>query len=155
MNRREVMGTMGAAGMATLFAGNAIAQQQSNDAADVRKDHFDDCADACADCQIECHRCSEHCVTLLAQGHKQHFDNVKICADCGDLCAASANIMARRGVLSATVCGSCIEACEQCAKACERFSDDRMMKACAAECRECAKACREMLKHLAEHAAAK
>jgi len=145
MNRRQLMGTLGTAGAAALLAGTATAAQKGSE---HHAEHFDACAKACASCQIECHRCSQHCATLTADGQKQHLETMKFCADCGDICATAANIMARRGVLSWTICQACVEACDKCAAACAKFPDDKPMKACADECKKCAKACREMLDYI-------
>jgi hypothetical protein len=147
MNRRELIGTLGSAGAAAMLAGSALGNQHG---LEQHAEHFDACAKACAACQLECHRCSQHCLTMLADGQKPHRETSKFCADCGDICAVAANITARRGVLAWTICQSCVEACEKCAQACEKFPDDRAMKACAEECRKCAKACREMLAYIAK-----
>lgn len=149
MNRRQLFGALGAAGTATLMAGSVSAVETGHE---KHAAHFDACAKACADCQIECHKCSHHCAMLTADGKKDHIETLRFCVDCGDICASAANIMARRGILAATVCRSCIEACEKCAKACEKFPDDKHMKACADECKKCAKACREMLEHIGKDA---
>ncbi len=148
MNRRQLMGTLGAGGVALFAAGTASAAQRDQGA---HGEHFDMCAKACADCQIECQSCNHHCAQLLAEGQKQHLQTMKLCADCGDVCAAAANIVARHGALSAAICESCAKACDECGKACEKFPDDKHMKACAEECKKCAKACREMMKHVGAH----
>lgn len=145
MNRRQLIGTLGTAGAVALFTGTAAA------ASDEQEEHgkqFDACAKACADCQIECHSCGAHCGQLMVNGHKQHMETQKLCSDCGDVCAAAANIMARRGTLAWTICQACVEACEKCAQACEKHPDDKRMKACADECKKCAKACRDLLAYI-------
>lgn len=142
MNRRQMMSTLGLTAAAACAAGAASAANQH----EGHGNHFEPCAQACADCQVECHGCHRHCSELVAAGQKEHLETMRLCADCGDVCATAANIVARGGPLSETICQSCVEACEACAKACEKYPDDRHMKSCAEECRKCAKACREMLK---------
>lgn len=146
MNRRELIGTLGAAGAAAFLAGSSRAADPEHEHAE----HFEKCAEACASCQVECHRCSHHCATLVADGKEKHQETMQYCSDCGDICAVAANISARQGVLSWTICQSCVEACEKCAQACEKFPDDKHMKACAEECRKCAKACRDMLAYISQ-----
>jgi hypothetical protein len=108
---------------------------------------FLDCAKACSDCQRECDSCALHCADLVAAGKKDHLRTLGTCADCANFCATAAQIVARQGPLSATICEACAKACDVCGSACEKFADDEHMKRCAQECRRCEKACREMLKH--------
>ena len=149
MNRREVLGTLGATAVALGTYSSAQAQpaKKSEKSDDHHGRHFDTCAKACADCQLECHSCDHHCEDLVAAGKKEHVKTMKLCADCGDICAVAANIVARHGTLSATVCDACAKACDECGKACAQFTDDEHMKKCADECKKCATACREMVKH--------
>ena len=93
--------------------------------------------------QVKSARCEE----LVAAGKKQYVQTMKLCADCGDICAVAANIVARHGALSTMVCEACAKACDDCGKACAQFADDEHMKKCADECKKCAAACREMIKH--------
>lgn len=153
MNRREVLGTVGAT--AVVLGGFASAHAQTTKKTEPEGDHhgshFDSCAKACAHCQLECHSCYHHCEDLVSAGHKEHVKTMKLCADCGDICAVAATIVARHGALSAVVCHACATACDECGTACSQFADDEHMKKCAAECKACAAACREMLKHVGLH----
>jgi len=105
------------------------------------------CAKACGDCQRQCDACSTHCAHQLHAGKAEHAKTLFACQDCADVCAAAAQIVARGGPFSATICKACADACAQCAKECDAFPDDEHMKRCADECRTCEKACREMLGH--------
>lgn len=106
------------------------------------------CAKACSDCQRACDSCATHCSHMLAEGKKEHLATLMTCQDCAAVCSAAAQIVARGGPFSNTICEACEKACADCGKACEKFPDDKHMKACAEECRKCEKACRAMLKHV-------
>lgn len=154
MNRRELFGTLGATAVALGTYSSAQAQvakkpeKDDDHSHDHRHDsHFAICAKACATCQLECQACHHHCEELVAGGKKQHVQTMKLCVDCGDICAVAANIVARHGALSTLICEACAKACDECGKACAKFADDEHMKKCAQECKKCAAACREMVKH--------
>lgn len=151
MNRRELFGTLGATAVAlgTYSSAQAQVAKKPQKAEDHSHDdhHVDDCAKACTACQLKCHSCHHHCEELVAAGKKQHVQTMKLCVDCGDICAVAANIVARHGALSTMVCEACAKACDECGKACAQFADDEHMKACSQECKKCAAACREMIKH--------
>ena len=152
MNRRQVLGSIGATAVTLGALQNVQAQgTQKAKAADEHAGHFDACAKACADCQLECHACHHHCAELVAGGKKEHIKTMMLCSDCGDICAVAANIVARHGALAALICEACAKACDECGKACAQFPDDAHMKKCADECKKCAAACREMMKHAGMH----
>jgi hypothetical protein len=106
------------------------------------------CAKACADCQLQCDSCFDHCRKFLAEGKKEHAKTAQTCADCGECCKLAATLTARSSPFSAPACECCAKCCDECAAACEVFKDDKHMAECAKSCRDCAKACREMLEHL-------
>ena len=129
-------------------SGQARFEKASSQITDKPKDAHHDmmmsCAKACADCQQACDSCSAHCVAMLAEGKTQHVKTMQLCNDCAAVCAVSAQIVARHGPLTNTICAACADACDQCAKSCEAVKDDAHMKHCALECRRCEKACRTM-----------
>jgi hypothetical protein len=105
------------------------------------------CAHECARCMLECESCARHCADMVRRGEVKHEKTLGTCADCGDVCAVAAKVVARQGPMATTICEACATACETCAKACEEFPADEHMKRCAKACRDCGKACREMIKH--------
>jgi hypothetical protein len=107
------------------------------------------CAKACSDCQRACDACATHCTHMLLEGKKEHLTTLMTCQDCATVCSAAAQIVARGGPFSNTICAACAEACSLCAKECEKFPSDLHMKTCAEECRKCETACRAMAKHMA------
>jgi len=154
MNRREAFGTLGATAvvLGSYSAVHAQDSKKSDSGSEHHHDnHFDPCAKACTDCQLSCHSCHHHCEELVVAGKKEHVKTMRLCSDCGDVCAIAANIVSRQGPLSVTVCESCAKACDECGKACAQFPDDEHMKKCADECKKCAAACRQMIQHAGIH----
>lgn len=112
-------------------------------------EHFLKCAKACADCQVQCDSCFQHCANLAVQGDKSHVATMRTCLGCAEVCKLAASLTARGNPFAKEACECCGKCCEACAKACEKFPDDKHMAECAKSCRECAKACTEMIEHLA------
>jgi hypothetical protein len=143
MNRRN-FGIAGvSAGALAAMAGSAFAQVGGQ--LGTGDEMAVDCAKACADCARACDSCSTHCAHQLHTGKQEHMTTLMTCQDCADFCVAAAQIVARGGPFSKTICGPCADACGMCAKECEKFPDDEHMKMCAEECRKCEKACRAMV----------
>src|SRR5262249_6354018 len=57
--------------------------------------HFAECANACHDCALSCEACGSHCVTLVAEGKREHLKTLKTCQDCATICHAAAAITGR------------------------------------------------------------
>lgn len=112
-------------------------------------EHFMKCAKVCVECQLECDACFQHCLTLTAQGNKQHAETAQLCVDCGECCQLAATLSARKSPLAGPACECCAVCCDACAAACEKVPDDEHMAACAKACRTCAESCREMAKMVA------
>ena len=110
-------------------------------------EHYMKCAKVCAHCQLQCDSCFTHCLTLLADGKKNHAKSGQLCADCAECCKTCATLCARESSLARPMLECCAKCCDECAAACEKTADDKHMAACAKSCRDCAKDCREMLKH--------
>ncbi len=113
-----------------------------------KDDIYAPCAKACADCEKKCTACNKHCAGMIRAGMKEHERSYRLSADCRELCASAAKIVARRGPLSVAVCTACAEACEKCGAECGKYPDMTEMKACAVSCDVCAKACRTMIAQL-------
>lgn len=100
------------------------------------------CLKNCSDCSAVCQETLSHCLGL--GGPHAEAAHIGLLLDCAELCAASANFMARGSSFHSQVCGVCASICEQCAQDCERFDDDQTMGQCAQTCRRCAESCRKM-----------
>ncbi len=118
------------------------------DEGDAHHGQMMQCAKACAECQLQCDSCFDHCRKLLTEGKKDHAKTVQTCADCAECCKLAATLTARNSPFSIPACECCAKCCDECAAACEMFKDDKHMAECAKSCRDCAKACRAMLEHM-------
>jgi hypothetical protein len=145
MNRTRILGGVALLGLLLWSAGLRLLADEKH-----VEGHYEKCAKACAECQVQCDSCFRHCADLVSEGKKDHTRTMHLCADCGEVCTTAAKLSARHSPLAVPTCEACAKACDQCGDACEKFPADDHMKACARSCRECAKACREMIKH-AEH----
>ena len=84
--------------MATALAVAVIAPLGPSARAQHEHDQqFRKCAKTCADCQLECDACFEHCLTLLSDGKKEHAKTAQLCADCAECCKTCSALCARQG----------------------------------------------------------
>jgi hypothetical protein len=135
---------------AALFVALVAPLSSSARAQHEHAEHFMKCAKTCADCQIQCDSCFNHCLGLLADGKKDHAKTARLCADCGECCKTCSTLCARESSLARHMLDCCAKCCDECSAACGKFPNDKHMADCAKSCRDCAKECREMLTHLAK-----
>lgn len=152
MDRREMLGAFGVAGLGLIAAGATDAR-----AADDQDHHHhmdkahEDCLKECGECAKECNMMAHHCMDKICAGEgplKVHARAHTMAMDCQAFCVLSATMIARSSDLMVYSCESCAEACRCCAAECEKAQDDSVMKACAAKCRECERSCRQMVKSM-------
>ncbi len=129
-----------------LFVVNAPALAVQDAKEDPHAPHMMKCAAVCADCQVQCDACFQHCASLVNDGKKEHFTCMNLCLGCADCCKLCATLCARQSIFCVPAAEFCAKCCDDCAAACEKFPDDKQMVACAKSCRDCAKQCREMVK---------
>src|ERR1700676_3143155 len=72
---------------------NARADEKPKEKGHVHE-HFDKCAKACADCQLSCDSCFNHCAALVAKGDKDHVKTMHTCVDCAECCKLAATLTA-------------------------------------------------------------
>jgi len=151
MDRRELLGALGAGavGLAALSRAEAGADE------DHKGHHHDkmheDCMKACAECARSCNETASHCLELLREGsgdRKVHAKVHELTMDCQAFCVLSATLIARGSELMVYSCDACAEACRICAEACDKHPASEMVKACAVACRNCERSCREMVKKM-------
>lgn len=147
MNRRHLLQSIVSvtAAVALLVRRDDAANAQSKAAKDTV---YDPCAAACRACEKACIACNKHCDGMVKAGMTEHETSRRLSADCRDLCAVSAKIVARRGPLSVATCTACAEACDRCGAECGKHPDMAEMKQCAESCARCSKACRAMITKL-------
>jgi hypothetical protein len=140
MDRREMMGVLGAAGLATLGVHEAGAQHEGH-----RDKVHEDCLKACQECAEECSETFHHCFKLVEQGKKEHARAAHLALDCAEFCGLSACLITRESELMGESCEACADACKKCGDECAKF-DSEKMKECVEACRKCERSCRAMVK---------
>ena len=140
MDRRELLGAVGAAAAGLVATGRAGAAPTHD-----RDKAHEDCLKACTHCKEECDAMFHHCLGELAAGKATHAKTLQLAADCAAFCDLSATMIARMSPLMVESCRACAEACAACAAACGKF-DSAEMRACAKACRDSETSCREMVK---------
>jgi hypothetical protein len=141
MDRREMLGLVGAGTAGLMFAGGREAR------ADHEHHHHDEHIRTLGECAKLCNEAAHHCLGELSKGSSKaemHAKSHEMTMDCQAFCTLSAALMARSSTLAVHASRACAEACKCCAEACA-MHDDEIMKACAEKCRECEKLCRAMV----------
>lgn len=113
----------------------------------MRNEQMDQSMQACIKACLECHQLCTETAAHVLHGHAGHSEARHLVAllDCAQMCAVSADFMARRSPHHTHVCAECAEICSACAGMCEAHPDpDGQMKRCAEACRRCAETCSEM-----------
>lgn len=154
MERRELLGVLGAtaAGLAAVTGGQALAQdrKKADDHKHGEGDIHEKCAEACVDCEKECNQGFHHCFKQVQAGKAGHAKAMHLCVDCGDICGTAGKHVARMSPLMAITCHACAESCDACIKECETLNDPEM-KETIASLKACAATCREMVKAMGGH----
>jgi hypothetical protein len=145
MDRRELLGALGATAAGLLIASGHEVRAQHEHAGHHHNPMHEDCLKACQGCAKACDEAFHHCTTQVAEGKKEHAKALQYVADCAKFCDLSAGMVARHSPLMAHACAACAEACKDCAAECEKL-DSQPMRDCVAACRACEKSCREMVK---------
>lgn len=146
MERRELLGTLGAGAVGILASGTAIAGQgkeggRRHGGDDEHEGHhrvIDECARVCNETIAEC---------LGRHGHgdshdHQHHKAVVALLDCQEFCGLTSTLTARESPMLPYAYRACARACRDCAEVCEQAKGD-MMKRCAEVCRRCERHCEE------------
>lgn len=147
MDRRAMLGMLGAGAVGVVLAGDEASAEDGHDHA---KMGHDACLKACSDCAKSCDETFHHCVMMVAEGKKEHAKSVQLLSDCAGFCALSACMIAKHSPLMGYSCMSCAEACKATAAEVGKF-DSPQMKAAAAKLIACEKSCREMASAMKAH----
>ena len=104
MDRRELLGLLGA-GAVGLGALNAARGDDNADdhCCELDKTH-EDCLKACADCAKTCDMTFHHCYMKVAEGKKEHAKSLHLLSDCAGFCGLSACMIAKHSPLMAYSC---------------------------------------------------
>jgi len=136
----------------TKFLGGKMTQtttreSQSNKQSSGAQDaSMQDCITDCLDCAEACNSTLSHCLSMGGKHvESMHIKNLMACAE---ICALSAQWMARKIEFHSDLCRTCAAVCKACAKSCESIgADDETMQACMKICNTCADSCSKMAAH--------
>lgn len=157
MDRREMLGALGAVGLAAsgslAFAqpqggrqggrqggqgGQGSGQLDQKATQDIETMH---------ECVRICNETAQHCLSMAKQEKdnvEDHLRNHEAVMDCQETCSVTANFMARQSPFSQPMHQANAEICAKCAEICENSQDDsEIVKKCAEICRECEEMCRK------------
>ena len=118
--------------------GKAITMDEHN-----MKEEMTRCIQLCQDCHTLCIQMIGHCVKL--GGRYAAPDHIRLLMDCAQMCATTADFMARESAVHDRLCGLCAELCRLCAESCQKAAgDDQLANQCIDLCRRCAGSCERM-----------
>lgn len=115
---------------------------------DVEAEVLSATIDALNDCNQSCIACAD---ADLSESHLHDLVKcIRLCLDCGDVCAATARVISRRTENDSNVAkpllGACATTCKSCGDECERHAQmHEHCRVCAEACRRCEDACRQLL----------
>jgi hypothetical protein len=142
MERRELLGLLGAGTAGLLLTRGAEARADGKAVADM-SEHVK----IIGECAKVCNEAAHHCLKKLAEENTQHREHHakahELTMDCQAFCTLTASLAARSSPLAKYAHQACAEACRCCADECEKGQDE-VMKVCAQKCRECERVCRGM-----------
>jgi hypothetical protein len=139
MERRELLGVLGAGAAGLIAVGGGTARADHEHAHDGHIKVIGDCAKIC-------NQAAHHCLDQLRKGgpHAEHHARAHEAAmDCQAFCVLTATLTARSSPMAGYAHKACADSCRDCAAACEGHKDD-VMTECVKACRECEKVCRQM-----------
>ena len=140
MERRELLGILGAgaAGLVAMSGGTANAAPEGPHDGHIK---------TIGECAKVCNEAAHHCLSELKKGggaHAEHHAKSHEAAmDCQEFCTLAATLTARSSPMAKYAHQACADACRDCAAACEG-QQDAIMKECVKACRDCEKVCRSM-----------
>ena len=148
MDRREMLGLMGAGAAGLLATGGGVAR------ADHERGKHDEHIEMLGKCAKHCAEAASHCLDALCKGEgnrEAHAKSLEMAAGCKEFCSMTAGLLACDNPLKQYAFEGCGHACRDCAAACEKARGGRVMQECAKMCRKCAECCEKLCK---EHAGA-
>lgn len=98
------------------------------------------CIDECQKCHIVCLSTATY-ISLDPARRRSTPEQIRAMLDSAQICATTADFMARGSLHHAATCRLCADICEDCIRACTNMPD---VDACIAACKVCAQSCRKM-----------
>lgn len=146
MERREMLGTLGALTLAALAAEGRAADHDHH-----HHDHgggakYQALIAATGDCVAKGEACLAHCLTLLGNGDKAMAACAQAVNQTLALCRALQSLAAQGSKLTPGLARVALDACTECEKECKKHEAKHAeCKACRESCTECIKQCKAVL----------
>jgi Cys-rich four helix bundle protein (predicted Tat secretion target) len=142
MERREMLGTLGALALAGVAAHNAIAtEDHSHHHSGGAK--YQPLINATGDCVAKGEACLAHCLILMGDGDKSMAGCAKAVNQMLALCGALQKLAAQSAPQTKALAKVALDACTECEKECKKHADKHAeCKACRESCLECIKQCK-------------
>jgi len=144
MERREMLGTLGAlalAGVAAHTTTASAAEDHSHHHSGGAK--YQPLINATGDCVAKGEICLAHCLILMGDGDKSMAGCAKAVNQMLALCGALQKLAAQSAPQTKALAKVALEACSECEKECKKHADKHAeCKACRESCLECIKQCK-------------
>lgn len=140
MERREMLGTMGALALAGIAANVAAADHEHHHHAGTK---HQDLINSAADCISKGEICLAHCLVLLGEGNKAMASCAQSVSQMLALCGALQKLAAQSAPQTKALAKVALDACTECEKECKKHEDKHAeCKACRESCLDCIKQCK-------------
>jgi Cys-rich four helix bundle protein (predicted Tat secretion target) len=146
MNRRDMLGRMGALG-AMAAAGTALAQQKQTGKPAAGHEHHGGAGpnqaliDASHECMAAADACISHCIDRLSQGDKSLGDCARSVLQMRALVNAVSLLAAQNAPRLKETAALCAKACRDCEAECRKHEQHPQCKRCGEACAKCAAEC--------------
>lgn len=142
MDRREMLGSMGALAMAAVAAQASAADHDHHHHHGAKNQAL---VDSASDCVKTGEACINHCLDLLAQGDKEMATCAKSVNEMLAVCAALQRLATTDSKFLPKYAKLAGEVCDACEKECRKHEKKHAeCKACADSCAVCLKECKKI-----------
>jgi|SRR5579862_22800 len=144
MDRREAMMGAGLLALAGLAATKTAAADESPHV--HHASHHKALADAAGTCVATGQTCLDHCLDLMASGHKELAACAKSVTQLVSLCGALQSLANQDSKYLVKLAGVTMVACQDCEDECQKHADQHeACKRCGEACAACYKECKALV----------
>ncbi len=137
MDRRELLGALGAAAM-TAAAAPALGQHEHHGSA------HQSLANAASACSTAADACVTHCVDMLAGGDKSLQKCAVTSREVATVCSGLQSLAAQDSPHLASYAKVAAEICKACEAECRKHPEHAVCKSCGDSCAACAAECQKL-----------
>jgi Cys-rich four helix bundle protein (predicted Tat secretion target) len=143
MDRREAMMGTGLLALAGLTTAGTVTAEESPHV--HHGAHHKALADAAGACVATGQSCLDHCLDLMASGHKELAACAKSVTQLVSLCGALQNLANQDSKYLVKLASVTAEACQDCEEECKKHADKHeACKRCGEACAACSKECKQL-----------